>query len=107
MIIKLQARVRGFLTRLRTRAKQELIYVRVLKRENQLVRFTLLRDVTMLYKLLADVQVKRKMNRSTYMSTLPFEEEDAADMFEECLRFSMDENEITELDLVGEKVNPF
>ena len=61
----------------------------------------------MLYKLLADVQVKRKLNRSTYMSTLPFEEEDAADMFEECLRFSMDENEITELDLVGEKVNPF
>ena len=81
--------------------------MRVLKRENQLVRFTLLRDVTMLYKLLADVQVKRKLNRSTYMSTLPFEEEDAADMFEECLRFSMDDNEITELDLVGEKVNPF
>ena len=55
-IIRLQARVRGFLIRLRTRTKQVIIYARVLKRENQLVRFTLLKDPTTLYKLLADVQ---------------------------------------------------
>ena len=37
------------------------------------------------------------------MNDLPFDEDDVVEEFENCLRFSMDANEITELDLVGEK----
>ena len=106
-VIKLQALVRGFLIRMRLRAKSKIIYNRILRMEDNFVRFTLLRDPSMLYKLSADVTLKRYLNTSTYISVLPFEEEDAAEEFEPCLRFSMNENEITELDLVGQQTNPF
>ena len=89
-IIRLQARVRGFLIRLRLRATQTIIYCRILKREDHLIRFTLLKDPSTLYKLLADVQMKRHMNRSTYLSILPFDDDEAPEEFERCLRFSMD-----------------
>ena len=72
-----------------------------------MVRFTLLKDPSTLYKLMADVQMKRYLNRSTYLSYLPFDDDEATNEFEKCLVFSMNRNEITELDLVGEKANPF
>lgn len=37
------------------------------------------------------------------MNDLPFDEDDVGEEFENCLRFSIDANEITELNLVGEK----
>ena len=75
--------------KLRQKAKQKIIYQKILRREDNLVRFTLIKDPSMYYKLMADVQLKRKMNRSVSLTYLPFEDEDASLYFEKCLRFTI------------------
>ena len=75
--------------KLRQKTKQKIIYQKILKREDNLVRFTLLKDPSMYYKLIADVQMKRSMNRSASLTYLPFEDEDASLYFEKCLRFTI------------------
>lgn len=89
-IVKIQSRIRYFLFKLRQKAKQKIIYQKILKREDNLVRFTLIKDPSMYYKLMADVQLKRNMKSSASLTYLPFEDEDASLYFEKCLRFTIE-----------------
>ena len=89
-IVKIQSRIRYFLFRLRQKAKQKIIYQKILRREDNLVRFTLIKDPSMYYKLMADVTMKRNMNRTTSLTYLPFEDEDASLYFEKCPQFKIE-----------------
>jgi len=46
------------------------------------------------------------MNKSKHFSELPFADDDAKERFEQCLLFSCDSQEITQLDLVAGEAGP-
>lgn len=90
--------VRGFLSRLYEKMKRHIIYCKILRRDDQLVRFTLSKNSRNDYSLRAEMTLKRNMMSKRFQE-LPFSEDDAKECFERCLVFSCDDNEIKELDL--------
>ena len=64
-IIKIQALIRGFLARRMTRnILPRVLYNRILRRENTLVRFVLIKNTQSSYTLTAKLQAKRKFSMS-------------------------------------------
>ena len=64
-IIKMQALIRGFLARRLSRnTLPRVLYNRILRRDNTLVRFVLIKNTQSSYTLTAKLQAKRKFSMS-------------------------------------------
>ena len=94
----------------RTRAKknQKVIVNKIIKRDENLVRFMLVKNEDCSYALSAHVQMGNKLKKIVPITSLPFEEDEASDLFEEHLLFNMNDEYITQLELFGfKRLNPF
>ena len=89
--------------------RRHILYCRVLRRDEDLVRFTLTKQRRNNYTLAAQLALKKHISQKKHLSCLPFEEAEAGDRFEGALVFNMEGESITELDLAGgdEPRNPF
>ena len=92
--------MRGFLARLNLK-QPTLLYNKVLKKNEELVHFRLYKFGFLDYMLSAKTQF-RSIYKSKKMEELPFEEDETLELFEECLEFNLDNDEITKLDLVSQ-----
>ena len=101
LIVMIQARMRGFLARLRAN-QPVLLFNKVIKKNDELVHFKLIKFGFLDYMLTARTKTSN-IYRSKKMEELPFEEEETLEIFEECLKFQLDGDNIKELDLVYEQ----
>jgi hypothetical protein len=81
----IQARMRGFLARLRAN-QPVLLFNKVIKKNEELVHFKLIKFGFLDYLLTARTKTSN-IFRSKKMEELPFEEEETLEIFEECLKF--------------------
>mmetsp|Transcript_29727 Transcript_29727/g.39525 ORF Transcript_29727/g.39525 Transcript_29727/m.39525 type:complete len:95 (-) Transcript_29727:2673-2957(-) len=89
-VILIQSLARGFLARLETKMRRHVLYCRILKKEEELVRFTLVKNRRSNYTLSANFTLKKNISRSKHLSSLPFEEAEVRDSFERCLVFNLE-----------------
>ena len=73
----------------------------MIKKNDELVHFRLYKFGFLDYMLSAKTQF-RSVYRSKKMEELPFEEDETLELFEECLKFELVGEQITQLDLVAQ-----
>jgi hypothetical protein len=93
--------IRGFLARKNYGFKETtILYNRIASYNNLKVQFMLIKYSFLDYKLVAEIKFTRPLVRmARVLESLPFDEEETLEMFEECLRFKYEDGEIEELDL--------
>ena len=94
--------VRGFLSRLYEKRQRHILYSKILRRNDELVRFTLTKNKRSSYTLSAHLTLKRNLSKSVDLESLPFAESDAKEYFEKSLVFVCDNSGIVELNLTGD-----
>ena len=96
------------MARNRAKANQKVLVNKIIKKNENLIRFMLVKNADYSYSLSANVQMGNKLKKTVPITSLPFEDEEASEKFEEHLLFNMNDERITQLELFGfKKINPF